>query len=184
MLASSACACSLCMPSTVIKLVFVPASQFCLLTKVYSFAGWGLLRPQQCACRLQVLNAMLLACSGDAGKVAVGAMEYLLREGAVPDTWAPNGSSVSLRSALQVFVALTSQQKLDSLAVWLAFAVLICLLNHILLFYCQSFMQHPCVTPSSAARSPASSCPAGAHASCICGRRCRDTAALEAWSHN
>lgn len=54
-----------------------------------------LLKPQQCACRLQVLNAMLLACSGDATSVAVDAMQYLLQEGAVPDTWAPNGSSVS-----------------------------------------------------------------------------------------
>lgn len=55
-----------------------------------------LLKPQQCACRLQVLNAMLLACSGDATSVAVDAMQHLLKEGAVPDTWAPNGSSVSL----------------------------------------------------------------------------------------
>lgn len=38
---------------------------------------------------------MLLACSGDATSVAVEAMQYLLQEGAVPDTWAPNGSSVS-----------------------------------------------------------------------------------------
>ena len=38
---------------------------------------------------------MLLACSGDASTVAVEAMQYLLQEGAVPDTWAPNGSSVS-----------------------------------------------------------------------------------------
>ena len=44
---------------------------------------------------MQVLNAMLLACSGDATSVAVDAMQYLLQEGAVPDTWAPNGSSVS-----------------------------------------------------------------------------------------
>ena len=57
-----------------------------------------LLKPQQCACRLQVLNAMLLACSGDATTVAVEAMQYLLQEGAVPDTWAPNGSSVSCYS--------------------------------------------------------------------------------------
>ena len=40
---------------------------------------------------------MLLACSGDATSVAVEAMQYLLQEGAVPDTWAPNGSSVSCR---------------------------------------------------------------------------------------
>ena len=39
---------------------------------------------------------MLLACSGDAGNTAVEAMDYLLQEGAVPDTWAPNGSSVML----------------------------------------------------------------------------------------
>lgn len=49
---------------------------------------------------------MLLACSGDASKTAVEAMDYLLQEGAVPDTWAPNGSSVqsqnhSLPSAIQ-----------------------------------------------------------------------------------
>lgn len=38
---------------------------------------------------------MLLACSGDATSIAVEAMQFLLQEGAVPDTWAPNGSSVS-----------------------------------------------------------------------------------------
>ena len=59
------------------------------------------LRPQQCACRLQVLNAMLLACSGNASEIAVQAMQYLLQEGAVPDTWAPNGSSVSYAFAFQ-----------------------------------------------------------------------------------
>ena len=70
-----------------------------LLQSAITQASLGLLIPQQCACRLQVLNAMLLACSGDAGKTAVEAMEYLLQEGAVPDTWAPNGSSVSSPSA-------------------------------------------------------------------------------------
>lgn len=62
----------------------------------------GLLKPQQCACRLQVLNAMLLACSGDATDVAVEAMQFLLQEGAVPDTWAPNGSSVSVAQTCSV----------------------------------------------------------------------------------
>ena len=41
---------------------------------------------------------MLLACSSDGTSAAVDAMQYLLQEGAVPDTWAPNGSSVSVAS--------------------------------------------------------------------------------------
>ncbi|DBA68766.1 TPA: hypothetical protein ACH3X2_013381 [Trebouxia sp. C0005] len=49
--------------------------------------------------RGEVLNAMLLACSGDASTVAVEAMQYLLQEGAVPDTWAPNGSSALMLAA-------------------------------------------------------------------------------------
>ncbi|KAL0022409.1 hypothetical protein WJX77_009167 [Trebouxia sp. C0004] len=49
--------------------------------------------------RGEVLNAMLLACSGDATAVAVEAMQYLLQEGAVPDTWAPNGSSALMLAA-------------------------------------------------------------------------------------
>lgn len=43
---------------------------------------------------MQVLNALLLACSGHGGEQALAAMEQLLTRGAVPDTWAPNGSSV------------------------------------------------------------------------------------------
>ena len=43
---------------------------------------------------------MLLACSGDASADAVEAMQNLLQEGAVPDTWAPNGSSVSTHALL------------------------------------------------------------------------------------
>ena len=46
---------------------------------------------------------MLLACSGDATSVAVEAMQYLLQEGAVPDTWAPNGSSVSHSTPPKLF---------------------------------------------------------------------------------
>ena len=43
----------------------------------------------------QVLNALLLACSGHSGERALEAMQLLLAKGAVCDTWAPNGSSVS-----------------------------------------------------------------------------------------
>ncbi|GFH16233.1 ANK_REP_REGION domain-containing protein, partial [Haematococcus lacustris] len=49
--------------------------------------------------RGEVLNAMLLACAGDNSSVAVGAMQRLLRNGAVPDTWAPNGSSALMLAA-------------------------------------------------------------------------------------
>lgn len=49
--------------------------------------------------RGEVLNAMLLACAGDSTAVAVKAMRKLLQEGAVPDTWAPNGSSALMLSA-------------------------------------------------------------------------------------
>ena len=44
---------------------------------------------------MQVLNAVLLGCAGEGGPVAVAALEAALQCGAVPDTWAPNGSSVS-----------------------------------------------------------------------------------------
>jgi hypothetical protein len=46
----------------------------------------------------QVLNAMLLGCAGETGPTAVQALNAALAGGAVPDTWAPNGSSV--RTAL------------------------------------------------------------------------------------
>lgn len=49
--------------------------------------------------RGEVLNAMLLACAGDAGGAAVAAMKKLLQDGAVPDTWAPNGSSALMLAA-------------------------------------------------------------------------------------
>lgn len=43
---------------------------------------------------IQVLNAMLLACASISSDEAVTSMARLLQAGAVPDTWAPNGSSV------------------------------------------------------------------------------------------
>jgi hypothetical protein len=49
--------------------------------------------------RGEVLNAMLLACAGEATTVAVEAMQQLLAAGAVPDTWAPNGSSALMLAA-------------------------------------------------------------------------------------
>ncbi|KIY96088.1 hypothetical protein MNEG_11874 [Monoraphidium neglectum] len=49
--------------------------------------------------RGEVLNAMLLACAGDAGGAAVDAMLELLTAGAVPDTWAPSGSSALMLAA-------------------------------------------------------------------------------------
>ncbi|GLI70897.1 hypothetical protein VaNZ11_015921 [Volvox africanus] len=50
--------------------------------------------------RGEVLNAMLLACAGDgSGGVTVQAMRKLLASGAVPDTWAPNGSSALMLAA-------------------------------------------------------------------------------------
>lgn len=49
--------------------------------------------------RGEVLNAMLLACAGDGGPPAVSTMRELLVAGAVPDTWAPNGSSALMLAA-------------------------------------------------------------------------------------
>ncbi len=49
--------------------------------------------------RGEVLNAMLLACAGEGSAAAVSAMSKLLKEGAVPDTWAPNGSSALMLAA-------------------------------------------------------------------------------------
>lgn len=49
--------------------------------------------------RGEVLNAMLLACAGEASDSAVKAMKRLLEQGAVPDTWAPNGSSALMLAA-------------------------------------------------------------------------------------
>ncbi|KAK2079373.1 hypothetical protein QBZ16_003064 [Prototheca wickerhamii] len=43
--------------------------------------------------RGEVLNAMLLACSGSNSDAALAAMRALLGRGAVCDTWAPSGSS-------------------------------------------------------------------------------------------
>ena len=37
---------------------------------------------------------MLLGCAGETGPTAVQALNAALAGGAVPDTWAPNGSSV------------------------------------------------------------------------------------------
>lgn len=47
----------------------------------------------------QVLNALLLACSGHGGEEALTSMRQLLRQGAVCDTWAPNGSSALMLAA-------------------------------------------------------------------------------------
>ncbi|KXZ46695.1 hypothetical protein GPECTOR_41g659 [Gonium pectorale] len=50
--------------------------------------------------RGEVLNAMLLACAGDGtAGTTVQAMRKLLSSGAVPDTWAPNGSSALMLAA-------------------------------------------------------------------------------------
>jgi hypothetical protein len=50
--------------------------------------------------RGEVLNALLLACAGEGSStVAVAAMRALLAAGAVPDTWAPNGSSALMLAA-------------------------------------------------------------------------------------
>ena len=43
---------------------------------------------------VEVLNAMLLACAGAASSEAVASLVHVIDLGAVPDTWAPNGSSV------------------------------------------------------------------------------------------
>ncbi len=42
----------------------------------------------------QALNAMLLACAGIASNEAVESLLHVMHLGAVPDTWAPDGSSV------------------------------------------------------------------------------------------
>ena len=47
----------------------------------------------------QVLNAMLLAAAGHASAEALEAVRGLLAAGAVPDTWAPNGSSALMLAA-------------------------------------------------------------------------------------
>lgn len=50
--------------------------------------------------RGEVLNALLLACAGEGSSAtAVAAMRALLAAGAVPDTWAPNGSSALMLAA-------------------------------------------------------------------------------------
>lgn len=50
--------------------------------------------------RGEVLNALLLGCAHDGrSTVAVAAMRALLGAGAVPDTWAPNGSSALMLAA-------------------------------------------------------------------------------------
>lgn len=47
-----------------------------------------------------MLNALLLACAGEGSSAtAVAAMRALLAAGAVPDTWAPNGSSALMLAA-------------------------------------------------------------------------------------
>ena len=43
---------------------------------------------------MQVLNAMLLACASIKSDESMASITLLLCTGAVPDTWAPNGSSV------------------------------------------------------------------------------------------
>lgn len=48
---------------------------------------------------LQVLNAMLLACAGHATATSLAATRKLLAAGAVPDTWAPSGSSSLMLAA-------------------------------------------------------------------------------------
>ena len=50
-------------------------------------------------CALQVLNALLLACSGSSTPEALDSMKALLACGAVCDTWAPNGSSALMLAA-------------------------------------------------------------------------------------
>lgn len=48
---------------------------------------------------VQLLNAMLLACSGHGSGDALASMRALLGAGAVCDTWAPNGSSALMLAA-------------------------------------------------------------------------------------
>lgn len=67
---------------------------------------------------VQVLNAMLLACCSteanpkDSCPEALEAIEMLLDEGAVPDTWAPNGNSVSPRQLLFKCPVLTASDRM------------------------------------------------------------------------
>ncbi|BDA50422.1 probable Ankycorbin at N-terminal half [Coccomyxa sp. Obi] len=49
--------------------------------------------------RGEVLNAMLLACAGINSPEALKSISALLEAGAVPDTWAPNGSSALMLAA-------------------------------------------------------------------------------------
>lgn len=55
--------------------------------------------------RGEVLNAMLLACAGSGARAAPRVMRELLGAGAVPDTWAPNGSSALMLAAAADAVA-------------------------------------------------------------------------------
>jgi hypothetical protein len=47
----------------------------------------------------QALNAMLLACAGAASGEAVASLQHVMQLGAVPDTWAPDGSSVRIAAS-------------------------------------------------------------------------------------
>jgi hypothetical protein len=49
--------------------------------------------------RFEVLNALLLACCGHTTKAALASVTALVAAGAVPDTWAPNGSSALMLAA-------------------------------------------------------------------------------------
>ena len=46
---------------------------------------------------------MLLACAGNPSREAVAALVHVMAAGAVPDTWAPDGSSVRVSCMVQGF---------------------------------------------------------------------------------
>lgn len=60
----------------------------------------------------QVLNAMLLACAGINSAEALKSITALLKAGAVPDTWAPNGSSVRALWQLQPLFSIIPHSQL------------------------------------------------------------------------
>ncbi len=47
---------------------------------------------------------MLLACAGISSEEALKSISALLEAGAVPDTWAPNGSSVRFHGVNNVLI--------------------------------------------------------------------------------
>jgi hypothetical protein len=68
----------------------------CLARNAQGLTPVDLAAQRGCA---EVLNALLLACSGSAAPAALASVRALADAGAVPDTWAPNGQSALMLAA-------------------------------------------------------------------------------------